>query len=152
MNSRIHAGEPSTSTWEPTLNDEHAIRQLIRAWYEAVASSDVDQLVSFLTDDAVAMIAERPALVGRDAVEEGFRAYFDLYRQALDIQVDEVQVSGDLAFARINEETQVYPVDRQEAVHVSQKAMFVYLRDDHDGPWRVGRFIANLNKPYQPTE
>ena len=57
--------------------DRQAVQELGRNWAEAVRRRDVDRHLELVTDDVVFMPANAPAVVGRAALEQAYRAIFD---------------------------------------------------------------------------
>jgi len=81
-------------------SDEDQIRQLIAAWHAATKAGDIDTVLGLMTDDVVFLVPGRPPM--RKAEFEALsRVPSGSARPVIcsTSNVQEVQVSGDLAFA-----------------------------------------------------
>jgi uncharacterized protein (TIGR02246 family) len=122
-------------------DDEHAIRELIGTWHRATAAGDVDGVLALMSEDVVFLVAGQPPMHGRAAFERGLRDIQTSHRFASSSDVQEIVVSGDLAYC--------WSALRVEVEARSGGAKFVragnalsILRKS-DGTWRVVR-DANL--------
>jgi uncharacterized protein (TIGR02246 family) len=122
--------------------DDEAIRAVIQTWHERTAKGDVEGVLSLMTEDAVFLAAGKPAVNGRAAFEQGLRAVLAHGRIESSAQVDEVMVSGDLAFATTQLAVKVIPNDGSAAASRHGPTLTVFQRSG-DGAWRLKR-DANL--------
>jgi len=80
--------------------DVEAIKDLTEEWNVAFNAADIDRLVSFYTHNAVRIPPNYPALIGKEAIRGWFQQIFDQFTWEGTIIAVDVQVCGDLAFAR----------------------------------------------------
>jgi uncharacterized protein (TIGR02246 family) len=118
--------------------DEHAIRELVRAWTDANEIGDVATMLTLVTDDVVFMVPGRDPL-GRELLETA--------PPTSSVQVEgineivELQVLRDWAFTRNKVDATVTPPSG-EAVHLSGCTLALF-RQESDGRWRLARH-ANM--------
>jgi uncharacterized protein (TIGR02246 family) len=123
-------------------DDERAIRALILAWHAATARGDVEAVLDFMTDDVVFLVAGQPPMRGREAFARGLRQVLDTHRIASGGDIQEIAVSGDLAYCWNALDVTIAPLAGGEPMHRSGNVLSVFRRGD-DGRWRLAR-DANL--------
>jgi uncharacterized protein (TIGR02246 family) len=118
-------------------DDEKTIRDVIATWMRASIAGDSETVLSLMTEDAVFMVPGREPF-GREV----FRAAgTSPPKMAGTSEPVEIQVFGDVAFARVRIELTVTP-PTGEPVRRGGYSMSLY-RKGHDGRWRLFR-DANL--------
>jgi len=81
--------------------DVQAIKDLLVSLNKAYAAGDADAVVStYYTDNAVRMLSNLPALMGKDAIRDNWRLKFDLYSVVWEDAVEDARVIGDWAVVR----------------------------------------------------
>jgi uncharacterized protein (TIGR02246 family) len=78
--------------------DERAIRNLVSRWHSATAAGDVDTILGLMAEDVVFLVPGKPAMRGRSAFEQGLRALLASHRVESTGEIQEIEVSGDLAY------------------------------------------------------
>ena len=78
--------------------DEQAIRNLVSRWHSATAAGDVDTILGLMAEDVVFLVPGKPAMHGRSAFEQGLRALLASHRVESTGEIQEIEVSGDLAY------------------------------------------------------
>jgi uncharacterized protein (TIGR02246 family) len=126
-------------------SDEDQIRQLIATWHAATRAGDIDTVLGLMTDDVVFLVPGRQPM--RKAEFEALSRVPSgspppEIRSASEIQ--EVQVSGDLAFAWTRLEVAVTPPGASVSVERAGHALTVFRRVA--GKWLLAR-DANLLAP-----
>jgi uncharacterized protein (TIGR02246 family) len=122
--------------------DEAQIRELIAHWHAATKAGNVDAVLELMTDDVVFLVPGRPPMSKREfdtlsRVPPG-SAPPRIHGSA---EVQEVQVSGDLAFARAKLEISVTPTNASAPVERAGHALSIFRRVG--GRWLLSR-DANL--------
>lgn len=103
------------------------IRRRASACLEALSRGDSEGLASALAEDVVVLLPDRPSVEGRaDGIEALLQA------GAAGGEIDEIEVSGDLAFVRWRE-----PADAEE-----HRGLAVWARE-RAGSWKLTRWIEN---------
>jgi uncharacterized protein (TIGR02246 family) len=123
-------------------NDEREIRDTIEKWHRASTDGDVDTVLGLMSDDVVFLVAGREPMAGRMAFGKALRALVGSHRIESTGDVQEVKVSGDMAYAWSFLNVQMTPVAGGEAVRRSGNVLSIFSRQP-DGSWQLTR-DANL--------
>lgn len=78
--------------------DERAIRELFATWSRAMAEDDLALVLPLLDDDVVFISPGQPLMRGRDAYASELRAIFESQHIEALNDIQEVTVSGNLAY------------------------------------------------------
>src|SRR5882762_4853991 len=113
--------------------DEQAIRDLVARWHSATARGDVDTVLGLMAEDVVFLVAGQPPMRGREAFERGLRDLLTNHRIESTGEVQEVEVSGDLAYSWTNLTVRVVPRTGGDASVRSGSALSI-LRKQSNGP------------------
>jgi len=123
--------------------DEAAIRAADARWLAAAQAHDLEQSVSYWSDDAVLLVTGSPAIVGKDAIRRYVTGAFTIPDFSISWTMDHVAVakSGDLAYATgTNRISMTTPEGKPVVEH--NKAVEVW-RKERDGSWKCVVDIAN---------
>lgn len=127
------------------MNDEQAIRDLIAEWHRATAAGDIDAVLELMSEDVVFLVAGRPPMRGRAAFAEGLRNLLASHSIVSSGEVQEVVVSGDLAYTWSGLEVHIVSNAGGESTSRQGSALSI-LRKQRDGRWLLVR-DANLLPP-----
>jgi uncharacterized protein (TIGR02246 family) len=122
--------------------DEQAIRSLVATWHSATAAGDIESVLKLMAEDVVFLAAGQPPMKGRSAFEKGLRGLLDSHRIVSTGEVQEVEVSGSLAYCWSVLNVEITPIAGGSKAVRSGSAMSI-LRKQPDGSWLVVR-DANL--------
>ena len=122
--------------------DEKAIRGVIQRWHDATAAGKVEEVLPLMDEDVVFLVAGKPPMKGRAAFEKGLRSLLAGHTIRSSGDVQEVEVSGDLAYARTNLSITVTPLAGGQPNSYSANALSVF-RKQSGGNWVLVR-DANL--------
>jgi uncharacterized protein (TIGR02246 family) len=125
--------------------DAAAIRAVIERWHRLTAAGDVDAVLDLMTADAVFLGAGQPPMSGRDTFATGLKHLLETHRIESSADVREVEVRGDLGYARAELVVRVLPKAGGAAVTRRGSALSIFRRGA-DGAWRLTR-DANLLGP-----
>jgi uncharacterized protein (TIGR02246 family) len=78
--------------------DEQAIRDLVASWHRATAAGDVETVLTLMAEDVVFLVAGHPPTRGRNSFERGLRGVLSQNRIESTCEIQEIAVSGDLAY------------------------------------------------------
>ena len=129
------------------MSDEEQIRTLVETWHAATRAGDVDTVLGLMTEDVVFLVPGRPPMQKAEfaalaRVPPGSpRPKFE---GTSDIQ--EIQVSGDMAFLWARLSVSVTPPGSSEPMERAGHTLTVFRRVD--GKWLLAR-DANLLSPVQ---
>lgn len=112
------------------------IMQLSKAWSQAVATKDVDKIVSYWSDDAFVMQEGQGPLKGKREIRQMVEESFKIPGFSISWQPESVEVSDNGDMAYMIENAQVTFTD-STGKHVTQynKAVTIW-RKQPDGSWK----------------
>ncbi|MDJ0906898.1 MAG: SgcJ/EcaC family oxidoreductase [Woeseiaceae bacterium] len=126
-----------------TADDTIEIRAFFERWYGALENGDVAELLSLVTPDVIVKPPGAPPIMGIGALREALTAFLDEHSETVDFVVDEIEVSGSLAFARISECANILPKSEPEGFSVDGMHLAI-LRRQPDGGWLLTRDVSSL--------
>lgn len=126
-----------------STDDDLAIRTLFECWYRAMEDGNVAELLSLVTPDVIVKAPGAPPIQGSTAFEQALTAFLDEYSETVDYEVAEVEVSGELAFARTSETATIMSRSGSEASTIKGMHLII-LRRQPDGEWLLARDISSL--------
>jgi uncharacterized protein (TIGR02246 family) len=101
---------PGHQIGETVTADEKSIRALIEQWHSATAQGDVDTVATLMSEDVEFLVPGKEPMRGRATFAAGLRTLLKTHRIQSSGDVQEVQVSGDLAFALTRLDVRVIPL------------------------------------------
>jgi uncharacterized protein (TIGR02246 family) len=128
--------------------DEQAIRKLVERWLRATREGDVDAVLALMAPDVVFLVAGQPPMQGRDAFATNLHAV--LAGNVIDSvsQIDEITVSGDMAYCRTQLSVTVTSKHGKLPMRRTGHTLSI-LRKDGDGAWHLTRDANMLATPDQ---
>jgi uncharacterized protein (TIGR02246 family) len=132
--------------------DVEAIRNWVKESYAAADSGNVKNYISFWAKDVIWMPPDAPIIQGTSAIRELLKPYFEQLTAKRKISVEEITVTDDFAFTRINTEEKYTPrTGEGEPVEANFKAI-IFLQRIADGTWLGTHYIWNSNDPPPSSE
>jgi len=129
-----------------TEADVEAIHQLPATFAAALNAGDLDGIMAGFTDDAVRMPPNASAIIGKESIRSLLQTNLEQNTYQLDNPPEEVQVSGDLAFARGTYTVTVTPKAGGESIQREGKYLVIFQKQP-DGSWKIARDIWNSDNP-----
>ncbi len=129
-----------------TQADVEAIKTLLAEYDAAATAGNVDAVMALHADDAVSMPPDAPARTGKEEIRAAFVSFLEENTVQLTSQVDEVRVSGDLAFLRVAYDETVTPKAGGEPTQLHGKWL-VILERQPDGSWKSWREMWSVYTP-----
>lgn len=124
--------------------DERQIRELIADWLRASETGDLEMVLRLMSDDVVFLTPGRSPM-RRDDFIETFKGMQDKVRMRGNSDVQEIRISGNMAYCRTHLSLTVAPADGGAAMRRSGDTLSV-LWKGVDGRWLLVR-DANLLTP-----
>lgn len=125
--------------------DEQAIRRLISTWMRATKEGDVETVLSLTTPDVVFLAPGQPPMHGREAFGDALRAVLEQNVFDTSSEIDEISVSGDVAYCRTT--LKVVVTSKHGNLPMERRGHTLsILRRGEDGLWRLAR-DANMLAP-----
>lgn len=128
-------------------DDVAAIKAIPAAYGQAVTAGDAAAIASAYADGAVRLDPNTPITIGKEAIQSTWQKYLDLYSfEEVDVAED-VQVVGDLGFARGTYTSKSTP-KTSGAAATDDKGKWVSIsRRQPDGSWKIVVDIWNTDLP-----
>jgi uncharacterized protein (TIGR02246 family) len=139
---------------EPVVDveaDVEAIKAVINQLSSAHDSGDLGSLLATHTEDVIFMPPGEETLYSKDDARERFTPMFEFFNLKIAPSIDEVKVSGDLAFVRYSYSLQSIPKAKGEMIELNGKVVFILNRQS-DSSWKITHYISNFNSPSLPPE
>lgn len=129
------------------FSDEEQIRALVQTWQSASKAGDLDTVLSLMTDDVVFLVAGYPPMHKAEfAALSHVPPGSPRPRIEGTAEIQEVQVSGDMAFAWTKLSVSVTPPGASVPMERAGHTLTVFRRIG--GKWLLAR-DANLLSPVQ---
>ncbi|MDA2931041.1 DUF4440 domain-containing protein [Acidobacteria bacterium AH-259-O06] len=129
------------------MSDLEAINGLREEYIATANAGDVDGWLATLTDDAVFMPPNEPAVTGKEAIRSWVvKSFFDPFDIQLSLSHEEVEVAGDWAFVQGPFSYSLTPKAGGEVIEESGKFIDI-LKRQSDGSFKYARAIWNSDNP-----
>jgi uncharacterized protein (TIGR02246 family) len=128
------------------IDDERAIRDLIKTWTEASQAGDIGTVLRLMTDDVIFMVPGREPF-GKEAFAATFSGMKNIRMTAVS-DINEIEIAGDWAWCRAHLAVTVIP-QSGNATKRSGYTLSV-LKKQSNGAWAIAR-DANLLTTANPT-
>ena len=134
----IHAGLLGVINGGRLSTDEQAIRDVVASWHRATAAGDVETVLKLMAEDVVFLLAGHPPMRGRSSFERGLRGLLSQNRIESTGEIQEIAVSGDLAYCWTALIVRIVPIAGGTATVRTGSALSIF-RKQPDGSWVVAR-------------
>lgn len=119
-------------------SDEQSIRNLVATWHRATADGDVPRILKLMSEDVVFLVAGQPPMRGRRGFEAGLRSLLQQHRIVSSGDIQEIGISGDLAYCWSQLSVTVTPLPGGAPKRQTGNALTI-LRKGGDGVWVIVR-------------
>ena len=126
------------------MSDEQAIRDLVAEWTRATLAAEVERILPLMTEDVEFYVPGQPTMRGRAAFEKGVRAVLASHRVESHADVQQVEVSGNLAYCTTYLRVAITPLAGGEAMRKEGNVLSVY-RKNAAGQWQLARDAKMLS-------
>ena len=120
------------------ISDEQSIRKVVALWHSATAAGDVDTVLGLMAEDAIFLVSGQPPMRGRSSFERGLRELLTHHRIESMGEIQEIEVSGNLAYCWSMLTVRVAPIAGGSPLVRKGSALSI-LRKQPDGAWIVMR-------------
>ncbi len=124
-----------------TTRDQTQIAALLDRYETALNASDVDAVVELYAPDGVFMPSSAPTAEGADQVRASYEFVFSTIQLAIGFSIDEIEVRGDLAFARTGSKGTVRILADGTSAPEENRELFVF--EKQRGEWKIARYMFN---------
>ena len=118
--------------------DEKAIRTLLSRWHRAMGAGDLAALLSMISEDAVFLAADRPAMRGRAAFAQELMTLTQSCTIQSSAEIEEILVSDDLACCWATLAVTTAPLDGSTPTVRSGPVLSIF-RKEAGGHWVLVR-------------
>lgn len=125
------------------VENETQARQLLDSIIAADNRSDLPAVLSFYTNDAILMPANKPSIKGIEAIEQNYKSIFEGSILRLESHVEEIKTAADWAAITGFNTGTVYLKKDSSTVTVNDK--FIILLEKQENTWKIKRLIWNKN-------
>jgi len=139
---------PTQETAGLSEEDVATLRADTQEVVETILAGDWDRLGKFYTEDAVLMLSNRPALVGREAI---LQEYARTQWSELQVTPLEIDGNGDLAYIRGTISVEMMIEGLPEPISDTGKYVSIFKRQP-DGSWPAVIDIINSDMPLPAPE
>jgi ketosteroid isomerase-like protein len=131
------------------------VRRASEAWDAAHNAGDVGALMELYSDSAVSMPYDRPALVGRAAIAEDMRKFFQDYRATHKTEILGLEIVNDWAIERGHYTLTSGPRDvgglpLSDPPVNAEVGKHIVVRHRENGDWKIHWEIWNLDSTRVP--
>jgi len=117
--------------------ERRAIEAADAAWLEAAGRKDLEEAVSYWTDDAIVLPPDMPPLKGKAAIREYVAAGFQLPGFSISWQSQEITVAPDGRTAYQLATNEFTAPDATGTLRTAKGKAVVIWRKEPDGAWRA---------------
>ena len=125
--------------------DEQAIRDRVALWHSATATGDIDTVIGLMAEDVIFLVAGKPPVRGRASFAQGLRTFLTQHRIESKGDIQEIEISGNLAYCWANLTVRVVPLSGGKGTLRAGSTLSIF-RKQPTGSWVVVR-DANLLPP-----
>lgn len=125
-------------------NEKAAIEKLLFTYRDALNASNTDKVLPLYTATGVFMPSNAPTSVGQDQVKGAYDFVFNSIQLKIEFFIDEIEVHGDIAFARTTSKGTTLIHATGETVPEENRELFVLQKEN--GQWKIARYMFNKTK------
>lgn len=147
--SEAPPGQPTTETADSPSReaDVEAIRAFFRGVEDSINAGDFEAWFARFTDDAL-FLQPNEATMEKESQRATAQEFWASHDMQETFTIDEIEVAGDLAYARATYDFQATPKAGGETMAEQGKILWI-LERQQDGAWLSSRAIWNQNSPGQ---
>ena len=121
--------------------DKDSILDVIKTYERALNKNDVDSILRLYSDNGVFMPSGKPSAVGQAQVRLAYEQVFKELDLDVAFHIDEVVVSGELAFVRTTSDGKIKLLAKDSIVTNNSRELFIMQKIG--GKWRINRYMFN---------
>lgn len=121
------------------------IETAIKAYEAALNGNDIDAILDLYGSNPVFMPQHAPALIGRDAVREGYRQVFAAIKLDIRFTIHEIEIAEDWAWVRTSSSGTTHVLAADVTIEEGNNELFVFRAEQ--GDWKIHRYLFSTNRP-----
>ena len=119
----------------------NSVESTVRAYFDALNSSDVDGIVGLFAEEGSLMRDESDTLTGRQQIRSVFESMFQTIRGQRELYIDHIRQGGEVGAALTHTSGTVTILANGNTIPVKSRELFV-LRKSADG-WLITDYMFN---------
>jgi uncharacterized protein (TIGR02246 family) len=124
--------------------EKTAIEQLLFSYRDALNASSTTDVLPLYTDDGIFMPTNGPTAIGLEQLKDSYDMVFKNIRLHIEFYIDEIEIEGDLAFARTSSKGTTLIHATGQTVPEENRELFVLQK--LNGLWKISRYMFNKTK------
>ena len=141
MTRRGRLRDSQDTQGDTTTEDRTQIAALLERYETALNASDVDAVLELYPPDGVFMLPSAPTAEGADQLRATYEFVFSTFQLEFRFSIDEIEVHGDLAFARTRSQGTLKILADGTSAPEKNRELFVF--EKQGGEWKIARYIFN---------
>ncbi len=125
--------------------EEEKIQKQLSRYEAALNSSSTKDAVDLYADDGIFMPTEAPTARGREQLVAAYNHVFSAIKLRIKFTVDEIVVSGNVAFARTASKGEVTVLSNKVTGPEENREFFLFVKVGDD--WKISRYMFNKARP-----
>ncbi len=101
--------------------------------------------VALYADDGVFMPGEAPIATGTQEIRASYTHVFNTIQLSIQFQIDEIEIDGDLAYAKTASEGEVKVL--AAGINAPEKNRELFVFQKANGAWKIARYMFNKAEP-----
>ena len=126
--------------------DVRAIKDLAEQYFQSANNGNVEGCIATMAPDVVIMPPNRTSILGVEHLRGLSREYHASYEMRYSLSFEEVEVAGDVAYARATASGTRRHWGEDNAENMEWRNVWI-LKRQPDKTWRFWRIIFNTAKP-----
>ena len=122
-----------------------SIQSVLRSYEAALNANAIDTILYLYGSEPVFMPQHAPALVGRDAVRDGYEQVFATIKLDVRFEIHEIEEAGDYAWARTSSAGRTTILAAGAQVAEGNNELFIFRREN--GAWKIHRYLFATTHP-----
>jgi uncharacterized protein (TIGR02246 family) len=127
-----------------TKTDQEVIEKILFSYQDALNASSTEKVLPLYTRDGQFLPTGAPAATGKIELTASYDKVFKTIRLNIKFHIEEIVVSGNLAFARTNSQGTNLVHATGKTSPEENRELFVFFKED--GQWKISRYMFNTSK------
>ncbi|SFN40724.1 conserved hypothetical protein [Chryseobacterium oleae] len=121
--------------------EKQAIEKVLMTYEDALNTSDVNKVLQVYGEDGMFMPTTLPTATGTEELKESYTSIFKMIQLTVKFTIEEIIVSGDVAFVRTSSKGTVLIHANGETGSEANREFF--LLQKKNGEWKITRYMFN---------
>jgi uncharacterized protein (TIGR02246 family) len=134
------ASQNGSAGGDPLLSEEKTIEASISEFVKAYNEGNLERVLAYYTEDLIKVRQGGPAETKAETAKR-VAGVFDKFRSRVDVNNDEIRVSGEMAYTRGSFRVTLTPKAGGETQVIERRYLEIWRKEN--GRWRVARTMDN---------